>query len=92
MPIGIHLKEKLFTKQEFQLEKSDTIYLFTDGYIDQFSGKTNEKFKKTRFIELLKKINHLPLSAQKTIITEEYLTWKANFQQVDDILVMGVRI
>ncbi len=91
-PIGIHYKEKPFTNHEFQLEKEDVLYLFTDGYIDQFGGEDDRKFLSHRFKKLLKEIHKKPMTEQKAILTDSFENWQSKNSQTDDVLVMGVRI
>ena len=70
----------------------EAIYLFTDGYADQFGGEENKKFMFRRFRYLLTTINMLPLKEQKKILEETLNSWKGNNEQVDDILVIGLRL
>jgi serine phosphatase RsbU (regulator of sigma subunit) len=90
-PIGIYLKELPFTKIEFELKKSDTIYMFSDGYCDQFGGEKNEKFKSKRFKELLVKIQDKNISEQKIELEKNLELWSGKNEQVDDILVTGIK-
>lgn len=91
-PIGIYLNEKDFINHEFDIYENDVIYLFTDGYYSQFGGEKNEKFKINNFRELLKTINMCELSEQKNILKEKFDKWKGNDKQIDDILIIGVKI
>ncbi len=84
--------EKTYTKKEFQLESGDTIYAFSDGFVDQFGGPKNKKFLKKHFRELLMEISPLPMDQQQLKLNETLITWKKNLDQVDDILVIGVRV
>jgi serine phosphatase RsbU (regulator of sigma subunit) len=68
------------------------VYLFSDGYRDQFGGKDNTKFMSKKFNELLLKIHHLPLHEQKEILEIKIEEWKGRNHQTDDILVMGIRL
>lgn len=94
MPIGVHLKEKAsFTNHTISINKGDMIYLFSDGYVDQFGGEKGDKFKKKRFKELLLQIVGLPLNEQKRILEEKFDLWKgANYSQVDDVTIVGVMV
>lgn len=93
MPIGLHVKEtKPFFNREFQLLDNDRLYLFSDGYIDQFGGLNGRKFLKNNFKELLIKIHQLPMDEQYQILLDNHLKWKAGLKQTDDILVMGFQI
>jgi serine phosphatase RsbU (regulator of sigma subunit) len=93
MPIGVYYgEEKLFIEYNFQLEKGDVIYTFTDGYADQFGGEKGKKMMYKRFEQLLKENYHFPLSIQKEIIAKYFDKWKGSYEQVDDICVIGVKI
>src|SRR5690606_1104572 len=65
MPIGKFGCEKSFTTHQFDLEKDDLVYIFSDGYADQFGGDKGKKFKPTAFKDLLLSIYHLPLAEQQ---------------------------
>lgn len=93
MPIGIHLNFKRpFTLVELDVKKGDMVYLFSDGYADQFGGIRNKKFRYKNFQDLLLKNHKKPLEKQKEILEKTILEWKGNHNQVDDILVMGYKI
>ncbi|RLD64254.1 MAG: hypothetical protein DRJ01_01550 [Bacteroidetes bacterium] len=93
MPIGLsYKKEKPFTKHEIKLEKGDSFYIFSDGYIDQFGKNNKEKFKTKRFQELLIRINDMPMSKQKNVLDSIIEKWRGDVEQIDDILVFGVKI
>lgn len=83
--------DKNYTCQKFNLEKEDIIYLFSDGYADQFGGEEGKKFKYRRFKHLILTINSLPMSDQKAILHKQLEDWMGDVEQVDDILVMGIR-
>jgi serine phosphatase RsbU (regulator of sigma subunit) len=93
MPIGYFFQyEQPFTKTEFQISKGDSIYLFTDGYADQFGGPYEKKFRYNQFKELLANATSAPSMAEvhqlvKTTMEE----WIEGYEQIDDMLVMGVR-
>jgi len=91
-PVGIYRAEKPFSQHNFQLAKDDTIYLFSDGYPSQFGGDKNETFKTKRLKELLSCIYSLPLDEQKAILEQKFEAWRGNYEQTDDVLVLGVRI
>ncbi len=92
MPVGIYIRETPFTYQQVQLEKNDMLYIFTDGYVDQFGGKNNEKLKSKRFKDLLSSISLLPVEKQKQQIDDFLQTWQGNNEQIDDILIIGIRV
>lgn len=84
--------KKLYTNHSLQLESNDVIYLFSDGYADQFGGKKGKKFLYKTFQELLLKIHKKPLLEQKNILLKEFTEWKGNQEQIDDVLVIGIKI
>ena len=91
-PVGFHTEEqKPFTHHEIKLEKGDTIYLFSDGYPDQFGGPKDKKFMMKNFKKLLLSIQDKTMNEQKEILETTMAEWKGDTEQVDDILVMGVR-
>jgi serine phosphatase RsbU (regulator of sigma subunit) len=94
MPVGKFYEGDtgLFTYREVQLEKGDMVYTFSDGYSDQFGGPKIKKFKERQLRELLLSISNLPISQQKDTLTEVFMKWKGSHEQMDDVLVMGVRI
>jgi len=91
-PIGIYIKEQNFNNNIIKINKNDTLYLFSDGYYDQFNGKTDEKFKTKRFKKLLMSVSNKPMPEQKQILNTEFENWKGNTQQIDDVLIMAVKL
>lgn len=92
MPIGIHIaNEKPFTNNDFMLEKGNVIYMFSDGYADQFGGPENKKFKSCNFRDLLFEHHRKPMAEQKEILEQAFYNWKGENAQIDDILVIGFR-
>jgi hypothetical protein len=92
IPVGFPAKmDKEFTQTEWKLEKDISYYLFTDGYTDQFNGNTGKKFMKRNFKKLILDIQSYPMSRQKEILEERFMSWKGSSQQVDDILVVGLK-
>ncbi|MCE3294505.1 MAG: yrrB 5 [Crocinitomicaceae bacterium] len=81
-----------FTNNEFSLETGDTVYLFTDGYADQFGGPKGKKFKYRQFKEILLENYRLPLPAQKEMLSKAFHRWKGDLEQVDDVLVIGIGV
>ncbi len=94
MPIGIQIIADLpsFTNHEIQLTKGDTIYIFSDGYADQFGGPQGKKFKNKQFKQLLIDIHKKDMTEQNAIFNKTFEDWKGELEQVDDVLVMGIRI
>lgn len=85
-------EKKRFTDQEFPLQKGDCIYVFTDGYADQFGGPKGKKFKYKTLADLLIQINTEPMEKQKEILRTKFMEWKGDLEQVDDVCIIGVRI
>jgi serine phosphatase RsbU (regulator of sigma subunit) len=92
MPVGIDaIEENSFTSHTLQLKPGDIVYLFSDGYPDQFGGPDNKKFKYGPFRELLIRISDKSMDAQRKELDRVMSEWKAEEKQVDDILVFGLR-
>lgn len=92
MPIGLHFRDQdPFVEHTIKVKKGDCVYLFSDGYADQFGGENGKKFKYKPFKEKLLEIHKLPVSEQKKILYETIVQWKGSYEQIDDILVMGVQ-
>ncbi|HET6243044.1 MAG TPA: tetratricopeptide repeat protein [Bacteroidia bacterium] len=89
---GFTEDEYKFTNHEIELQKGDCFYIFTDGYVDQFGGEKNKKYKSSRLKELLLSICHLPMEEQKSILDSTIENWKGHFEQIDDICMIGVRV
>jgi serine phosphatase RsbU (regulator of sigma subunit) len=93
MPIGIYDEEKRsFTSNDILLRKDDVVYLFSDGYVDQIGGADRRTFKTNRFKELLLEIVSLPMNEQKRVLERRINEWRGDIEQIDDILVAGIRI
>ncbi len=91
MPIGIyHVEKDHFTNHEIKLKSGDSIYIFSDGYVDQFGGPVQTKFKSGNFKKLLGEIQNQPMSKQKQILEERFYKWKGELEQVDDVIVIGI--
>lgn len=92
-PIGIYSGEALnYTRHDTELKKGDAIYLFTDGFPDQFGGEKGKKFKYKQLQELLLSHHQLPMREQKELLARTYEEWRGQLEQVDDILVIGIRV
>ena len=91
-PIGKYADPKPFRTHQTQLKKGDVIYLFTDGYQDQFGGPGGKKFKALQLKELLLSISGAPMTEQKKILDERFEAWRGSLEQVDDVCVIGVRV
>jgi PAS domain S-box-containing protein len=92
-PIGFYSGiEKEFETKTFQLRKEDSIYLFTDGFIDQFGGEKNKKLNKSNFKDLLNTINDMNMDEQEAFLEYSFNNWKQDLDQTDDVLVIGIKI
>lgn len=89
---GESVIEKYFDDQEYYLGKGDSLYLFSDGFPDQFGGTEGKKMKIARLKTLIEDVHPLPMEEQKEIITKYYFDWKGDYDQVDDVLMMGIRL
>jgi serine phosphatase RsbU (regulator of sigma subunit) len=90
--IGLKGKQEKYANHEVNLRKGDVFYIFTDGYADQFGGKDSKKFKLKQLRELVVSIHQKPLPEQKSLLDRKFEEWKQNHDQVDDILVIGIRV
>ena len=92
-PIGYYLGKGLpFTNQKISLQKGDTLYIFTDGYADQFGGPKGKKFKYKQFQEVLLSIQNEPMIKQEEILLKKFSEWKGSLEQIDDVLVIGIKV
>lgn len=88
----IETQQSNYSNHKIQLQKGDTIYVFTDGYIDQFGGPDGKKFKLNQFKSMLSTLSGVSMDQQKIAIEKSIEEWRGVLQQVDDILVIGVRV
>lgn len=93
MPVGKSPRDhEPFTLHEFKLQHGDCVYAFTDGFSDQFGGESGKKFKQKNLVELIKTIHHHPMHEQKKILQQHFHQWQGKLEQLDDVLVTGIRI
>lgn len=93
MPVGFFDNEdRPFSSTSLNLQANDQIYLFTDGYYDQFGGKNGSKMKSQRFRDILLRCAFKSSEEQKSIIEDSFNEWRGDFPQVDDVLLMGIHI
>ena len=101
MPIGIYEDDggRTFTTHTIKLQKDDMLYIFTDGFVDQFGGPRGKKFMGKRFRQALADIVKLPMEEQRVFLDKTVEDWKANpeqpggvSEQMDDILIIGIRV
>ncbi len=91
-PIGKYLKHVPFTNHKTKLNKGDSIYVFSDGYADQFGGEMGKKFRSLHFKELLISIQEHDMKTQKKLVEKAFFGWKGKLDQLDDICVIGFRV
>jgi serine phosphatase RsbU (regulator of sigma subunit)/HAMP domain-containing protein len=84
--------EREFTAKKVEIQTGDCIYAFSDGYADQFGGPNGKKFMRKQFRQLLLEVNPLPMKEQREMIEKRFDTWRGDQEQVDDVLVIGIRI
>lgn len=93
MPVGKSPRDTVgFTLHEFKLQQGDTVYMFTDGFPDQFGGKDGKKFKVKNVKELLLSVSLSPMSEQQTLLNEHFENWRGDLEQIDDVCVVGIRV
>lgn len=93
-PVGAFIEDKIqkFTTKRFTVEKGDSIFLFSDGFADQFGGPKGKKYKYAQFQEKLIANYNSPLLQQYNTMKKEFLDWKGSHEQVDDVLLIGIKI
>ncbi len=91
-PVGYHSNMKPFTQQEIIANKGDIIYMYTDGYADQFGGTNGKKFMSKQLKHQIASVCHLPLKEQKTQLENVLTKWQGKLEQVDDVTVIGIKL
>jgi len=89
---GMRSGDKLFNEELINYQEDDILYLFTDGYADQFGGEKAKKFSSKRLRELFLDIHRLPMTEQKEKVTKTTADWQGNLEQIDDMLVIGIKL
>jgi serine phosphatase RsbU (regulator of sigma subunit) len=93
MPVAIHITDhQPFTNHVIDLKPNDRFYMYSDGFPDQFGGNDGRKFMSKRFKQLLLDIHQKPMEEQKIILHQEHLAWRGDTDQIDDIVVFGVKV
>jgi len=92
VPVGIHDITKTFSLFEYEYNKGDLLYLFTDGILDQFGGPDNKRFMIKRLVEHFLRHENLSMEEQKGSLIKELKSWQGNCIQTDDILILGMRL
>jgi serine phosphatase RsbU (regulator of sigma subunit) len=90
-PIGRHENKKSFTRHTFAVKTGDAVYLFTDGFADQFGGPKGKKFKYKQLMKTVSEISELPANKQEEILLEKFESWRGQLEQVDDVCMAGIR-
>jgi len=92
--ISAHTENRntVFTQHEIDIKKGDALYLFSDGYVDQFGGPKGKKFKYKQFQQMILSAAHLPMNEQKNLFQKIIKKWQGDLEQIDDILVLGLKI
>jgi serine phosphatase RsbU (regulator of sigma subunit) len=83
---------KQYESQIFELQAGDTVYMFSDGYADQFGGEKDKKFNYRRFREALSHASEMPMSLQRAYLEQRFEEWKGTGSQTDDVCIMGLKI
>ena len=91
-PIGKYANPELYITHTIELQKGDSIYIFSDGYADQFGGEKGKKFKGANFKKLLLSIQNESMEKQKELINEAFENWRGELEQIDDVCVIGVKV
>ncbi len=92
MPIGFFPKKRDFTAQTIQMKKNDVIYLFSDGFHDQFGGPNSKKYTTKQFKNTLTLLSDFSMDEQHSRLKEVLINWQGGNEQIDDILIIGIRI
>ncbi len=91
-PIGIHWEERKFTSHRIPIQEGDRIYMFSDGYVDQYGGEERKKFKLVQFKQLLLSMQGKPMDEQQRQLEEVFETWRGREEQIDDVCVVGLKV
>jgi serine phosphatase RsbU (regulator of sigma subunit) len=89
---GVLRKEKQFIPYKIEYKPGDIFYIFSDGFADQIGGKEGRKYYKKKFKEFLMEIKHHSMEEQRKLIEDEYIQWKGDYKQIDDILIIGLKM
>lgn len=91
-PVGVHMREPDFTDEYFTVARGDRMYMFSDGFPDQFNARNHEKYKVARFRQLLLKTSEFSMQEQCRLLQKAYYEWKGDFIQIDDVCVLGIEV
>ena len=91
-PVGRFDRQQPFETQTFELQKGDAVYLYSDGYVDQFGGEKGKKLKSKAFKNLLLSLQKYSMTKQKQILDSAFEEWRGDIEQIDDVCVLGLRV
>jgi serine phosphatase RsbU (regulator of sigma subunit) len=91
-PVGKSEKYTSFTTHVLNLAKGTLVYLFTDGYADQFGGPKGKKFKYKQLADLILRNKNLSMTEQRDMLDSTFTDWKGNIEQVDDVCIIGIKL
>ena len=91
-PVGFYAEMREFTQENIKLHRGDTIYLFSDGFADQFGGEKGKKYKYKPFKQLLINIQNKSMMEQKKYLSHVFNEWKGDREQIDDVCVIGFKV
>ena len=90
-PIGLYDSHKPYKSHSFELKKNDAIYIFSDGFVDQFGGEKEKKYKSVNFKKLILSLQKSSMDKQKELLNKEFMRWKGDLQQIDDVCIIGFK-
>jgi serine phosphatase RsbU (regulator of sigma subunit) len=92
MPVGSYTpRARSFTNNELQIKTGDVIYIFSDGFTDQFGGPENKKYSTRRFKQTLAEVVEMPMKKQYELLEDKFGEWKGETSQLDDVILIGIR-
>ena len=91
-PVGVYWEESPFATHSVRLQKGDSFYIFSDGFVDQYGGENRKKYKSVNFKKLLLSLQEENMLRQKEILEHTFDTWRGEYEQIDDVSVIGVRL
>jgi serine phosphatase RsbU (regulator of sigma subunit) len=91
-PLGVHWEETEFTSHIIKLRERDSLYIFSDGYVDQYGGKKRKKFKSKRLMKLLLSLQDGSMEIQRKLIEDAFERWRGVHEQIDDVCAFGLRL
>lgn len=91
-PIGKYDALNPFTTHRLEIPKNTSLYMFTDGYADQFGGQKGKKFKYKQLVDKIASIKNHKMQEQQEILNSTFETWKDKLEQIDDVCIIGIRL